>query len=68
MSEPKELSAAMELKLPWRKNIARLSNNEIAVAHIVAADGSMVAQLAIFDGDRTEEIADLILNAVNEHG
>lgn len=38
---------------PWSTNVSRLSDGSILVAHIVAEDGSAVAQLANHGEDRT---------------
>lgn len=43
------MDAAQHTPGPWRTNIARRSDNGIVAAHIVAADGGNIAQVAIYD-------------------
>ncbi len=51
---------------PWRTNIARRSDDAICAAHVVGADGSNVAQVAIYEqheGVSTEANACLLAAA-----
>lgn len=48
---------------PWRPNLPTRSDGAIIVPHVVAKDGSAVAQIALYDGGTTTANARLIAAA-----